>query len=289
MSNPAERPWTEEERYALLTEILKKAGISSGHLFRLINEFRVSPNWHDIPLPQGRSLNSCKLAFYTMQQAPIQRPELIGTSTPIDPTLRKRPLYPAEKPIAPRAIQPRPPASTASHSSESSAQLSPRFDISTGEPPRKRGRPSKAETERRKAAAEARGEPYPPPRRSGSERLKIASPSSPAAPYPGPPPPGYGVPSRPIAPVPERDISTRMGMRELPEPQEMGPLPSPHALQLGPPDSFPPRLNSTSERGSFSAIPSDRFSPDSRRDSLTSRGEPPYEGRSSTTPGDPPR
>ncbi|KAJ6127534.1 hypothetical protein N7523_003146 [Penicillium sp. IBT 18751x] len=332
MSNPAERPWTEEERYALLTEILKKAGISSGHLFRLINEFRVSPSWHDIPLPQGRSLNSCKMAFYTMQQglpeaqgqgqgqgqgqsqgqgqgqptlnpppAPIQRPELTGTSTSIDPTLRKRPLYPAEKPIAPRAIQPRPPASTASHSSESSAQLSPRFDIATGEPPRKRGRPSKAETERRKAAAEARGEPYPPPRRSGSERLKIASPSSPAgpgpgpgpghsiAPYPGPPPPGYGVPSRPIAPVPERDISTRMGMRELPRPQEMGPLPSPHALQLGPPDSFPSRLNSTSERGSLSAIPSDRFSPDSRRDSLTSRGEPPYEGRSSTTPGDPPR
>ena len=234
--------------------------------------------------------------------APILRPESTGTSTPIDPTLRKRPLNPAEKSIAPRAIQPRPPASTASYSSESSAQLSPRFDISTGEPPRKRGRPSKAETERRKAAAEARGEPYPPPRRSGSERIKISSPSTPAgpglghsiAPYPGappppPPPPGYEVPSRPIPPAPERDVSTRMGLRELPRPQEMGPLPSPHALQLGPPDNFPPRLNSTSERGSFSAIPSDRFSPDSRRDSLTSRGEPPYEGRSSTTPGDPPR
>lgn len=238
--------------------------------------------------------------------APTQRPESTGTSAPIDPTLRKRPLYPAEKPIAPRAIQPRPPASTASYSSESSAQLSPRFDISTGEPPRKRGRPSKAETERRKAAAEARGEPYPPPRRSGSERLKISSPSSPAGPGLGlgpgpgpgqsiapysslPPPPGYDVPSRPIPPVSERDVPTRMGMRELPRPQEMGPLPSPHALQLGPPDTFPPRLNSTSERGSFSAIPSDRFSPDSRRDSLNSRGEPPYEGRSSTTPGDPPR
>jgi hypothetical protein len=244
--------------------------------------------------------------------APILRPEMTG-SAPIDPSLRKRPLYP-EKPLAPRAIQPRPPASTASYSSESSAQLSPRFDISTGEPPRKRGRPSKAETERRKAAAEARGEPYPPPRRSGSGRLKTSSPSSAAGPglapgqslghtlapgpgsgpsiasYPGrPPPPGYEVPSRTIA-VPERDITTRnMGMRELPRPQEMGPLPSPHALQLGPPDSFTPRLNSTSERGSFSTIPPDRFTPDERRDSVTSRGEPPYEGRTSTTPGDPPR
>lgn len=212
----------------------------------------------------------------------------------IDPTLRKRPLYPAEKPLAPRAIQPRPPASTASYSSESSAQLSPRFDVSAGEPPRKRGRPSKAETERRKAAAEARGEPYPPPRRSGSGRLKISSPSSPAgpAPYPVPPPPAmtYDVPAaRPIAPVPPegRDMLTRnMGLRELPRPQEM-PLPSPHALQLGPPDSFTPRLNSTNERGSFSAIP-DRFSPDGRRDSVTSRGELPYEGRTSTTPGEKP-
>jgi hypothetical protein len=225
--------------------------------------------------------------------APILRPDVSGPA-PIDPSLRKRPLYPAEKPLAPRAIQPRPPASTASYSSESSAQLSPRFDASAGEPPRKRGRPSKAETERRKAAAEARGEPYPPPRRSGSGRLKMPSPSSPAGPsttpYPPPPPnPGlpYDVPARPIAPLPPGEPTRNMGMRELPRPQEM-PLPSPHALQLGPPDSFTPRL-STSERGSFSAIP-DRFSPDDRRDSVTSRGEPgSYEGRTSTTPGEKPR
>jgi len=226
---------------------------------------------------------------------PVLRPEMSGTSAPIDPMLRKRPLFPAEKPFAPRPIQPRPPASTASYSSESSAQLSPRFDVS-GEPPRKRGRPSKAETERRKAAAEARGEPYPPPRRSNSGRLKAPSPSSPAAPliapYPGPPAAStYDIPARQIAsgPLGGRDMLAHnmgMGMRELPRPQEMPRLPSPHALQLGPPDSFTPRLNSTSERGSFSAIP-DRFSsPDGRRDSVTSRGDPPYEGRTSTTPGE---
>jgi hypothetical protein len=99
--------------------------------------------------------------------------------------MRKRPLYPSDKPL-PRAIQPRPPASTASYSSESgaSAQLSPRLDPGTGEPPRKRGRPSKAETERRKLAAEARGETYPPPRRSNSARLK--NPTSPTSPAVGP-------------------------------------------------------------------------------------------------------
>ncbi|KAF3391505.1 hypothetical protein F1880_007544 [Penicillium rolfsii] len=242
MSNPSDSPWTEEEKNTLLTEILKKAGIPSSYLLRMINEFRISPNWEHIPLPQGRSLSQCRLAFENMQlqlnsqsqsqsQAPSQsqspfqpqpdqkphtqhhhqyqyqhphppppptapsavsiaRPEPPGTPSNIDPTLRKRSRYPAEiKPLYP-AIQPRPPASTASYSSESSAQLSPRFDTtSTNEPPRKRGRPSKAETERRKAAAEARGETYPPPRRTNSNRIKIPpSPTSPAgpslAPYP---------------------------------------------------------------------------------------------------------
>lgn len=140
------------------------------------------------------------------------------------PEERKRPLYPSDKPL-PRAIQPRPPgppASTASYGSESgsSAQLSPRLPI--GEPPRKRGRPSKAETERRKLLAEARGEPYPAPRR---RRISPPSPAPTSFPFAKPAP--Y-----------EREIPRNM-MRELPRPNEMGPLPSPHALQLGPPDAFP--------------------------------------------------
>jgi hypothetical protein len=108
-----------------------------------------------------------------------------------------------------------------------------------------------------------------------------------------------------------RDIPSRsMGsnMRELPRPTEMGqghghPLPSPHALQLGPPDPFP-RLNSNpGERSAYGAIPPDRFSPpdSGRRDSVASRGErererererePPLGSyaearRTSTTPGE---
>lgn len=163
----------------------------------------------------GRSLNSCQFAFHTMcqeqqqqqqqQQQQLQQPQM---SVPVNPGLvpfppprhelsaptavrpeashmRKRPLFLLDKqPLAPRAIQPRPAASTASYSSESSASalLSPSLESTTtkGEPPRKRGRPSKAEAERRKAAAEARGEAYPPPRRSGPHRLK--APSTPANP-----------------------------------------------------------------------------------------------------------
>jgi hypothetical protein len=227
---------------------------------------------------------------------------------PVDPSMRKRPLYPSDKPV-PREIRPRPPASTgppastASYSSESGAstQLSPRLD--TGEPPRKRGRPSKAETERRKLLAEARGEPYPAPRRSGSGRMKIPpSPTSPAGPNTSFPAPSFhqkpAVLSqspiydamRTVPPEDRRDIPTRsMGpsMRELPRPTEMGhPLPSPHALQLGPPDAFP-RLSNPAERPY--SFPADRFSPSDsgRRDSVTSRPDPAYER--TNTPAEKPR
>lgn len=42
-----------KKQYTLLTEILKKAGIPSSYLVRMINELRISPSWGDIPLPQG--------------------------------------------------------------------------------------------------------------------------------------------------------------------------------------------------------------------------------------------
>ncbi|KAJ5334317.1 uncharacterized protein N7506_008100 [Penicillium brevicompactum] len=285
MSNPSDRPWTEEDKYALLTEILKKAGIPSGCLVRLIREYGINPSWEHIPLPQayltpaqGRSLSSCKNAFLNMIQQPAHPPHPTPFPRDTGPTdMRKRPLFPSDKPV-PRAIQPRPPgppASTVSYGSESgsSAQLSPRLD--TGEPRRKRGRPSKAETERRKLLAESRGEPYPAPRRPAR---KAPSPTSPAPtsfptsfqrpqlqlqPQPQPqsqaqaqahaqaqvqthaqhqPQPQPQSQSQPIyemRPVEGRDIQRNM-MRELPRPTEMGhPLPSPHALQLGPPDAFP--------------------------------------------------
>lgn len=75
MSNPSDKPWTEEDKvnimgfrekeimlmqvqYTLLTEILKKAGISSSHLVHLIKDYGITPNWEHIPLPQGKSTNS---------------------------------------------------------------------------------------------------------------------------------------------------------------------------------------------------------------------------------------
>ncbi|RAL10093.1 putative AT DNA binding protein [Aspergillus homomorphus CBS 101889] len=279
MSNSAERLWNEEEKYMLLTEILKKARVPSSHLVKIIRDFGITPSWADIPLPPGRSLNSCQMAFYNMCQhfqltvnpgrgpVPHAHDSAPPATAPLDAgALRKRPLFPLDKGIRPhRAIQPRPAISTASYSSESgaSALLSPSSENITvrGEPPRKRGRPSKAESERRKAAAEARGETYPPPRRSVSNKVKLPSaPTSPAEVGPGPPslgPQTIGRPSNPSQPElhypipPRRPLSlggpiseTRLQpmpnqelvppMRELPRPPEMRQtLPSPQALQLG--------------------------------------------------------
>ncbi|RAH40887.1 putative AT DNA binding protein [Aspergillus brunneoviolaceus CBS 621.78] len=282
MSNLAERPWNEEEKYTLLTEILKKARVPSSHLVKMIRDFGITPSWTDIPLPQGRSLNSCQMAFYNMCQhvplslsvnpargpvPPHAHESAPPATAPLDPSaLRKRPLFPLDKGIRPpRAIQPRPATSTASYSSESGAStlLSPSSESITvrGEPPRKRGRPSKAESERRKAAAEARGETYPPPRRSGSTKGKLPSaPTSPAGLGPGAPLFGPQVVGRPLNssqselhyPAPPRRPLSMGGaigearlqempsqelvpsMRELPRPPEMRQtLPSPQALQLG--------------------------------------------------------
>ncbi|KAB8232137.1 hypothetical protein BDV23DRAFT_159208 [Aspergillus alliaceus] len=323
MSNLPERPWTEEEKYTLLTEILKKAGVPSSHLVKMIRDFNITPSWADIPLPPGRSLNSCQLAFYSMcpQHVPMPvnpgftsfHPPRHESSAPTAIALdnsqtRKRLLFPSDKPmLAPRAIQPRPTASTASFSSESgaSALLSPGSESipTRGEPPRKRGRPSKAESERRKAAAEARGETYPPPRRASSNKMKAPStPTSPSSVEPlapsfipqtsgsmqsnipqselqyAPPPGRPPLPSGPrederIRDAPHRDI--RPTMRDLPRPSELRQaLPSPHTLHLGHRETIT-RMGS-GER-SFEAPPPDRisFGDSSRRPLLHPRPDEP--------------
>lgn len=256
-----------------------------------------------IQLYPGRSLNSCQMAFSHMFNQQVQssmapRPAIShppplrhGSTAPAAPVessgAKKRPLCPStDRPLAPRAIQPRPPASAASYSSENSGPstiVSPGMD----EPPRKRGRPSKLEAERRKAVAEARGETYPAPRRTGSGKSKpLSTPNSPAgtlatmnASYsppagvqgpegfkPGtryaPPPAG-----RPLEPAFSRDDQRSREMsdrgsraataRELPRPPEVRQtLPSPQALNLRHPETIP-RI-STAEPP-FEPFPPDRI------------------------------
>ncbi|GLA35208.1 hypothetical protein AnigIFM63309_010099 [Aspergillus niger] len=114
MSNQPERPWTEEEKYTLLTEILKKARVPSSHLVRMIRDFNITPSWADIPLPPGRSLNSCQIAFCNMLQhvqisvthslgsiPPQPHEPSVPATVPLESSsvLRKRPLIPSDRTI----------------------------------------------------------------------------------------------------------------------------------------------------------------------------------------------
>ncbi|KAL4936077.1 hypothetical protein BDV06DRAFT_114458 [Aspergillus oleicola] len=204
-----EKPWTEDENYALLTEILKKARVPSHTLLPLIKEWKADPSWEDIPLPSGRSLKSCRTAYQNIWQT-VPSPAVTGpgfhppqyhvASAPqpaaLDPSsnTKKRP-YTAERPYL-RDIQPRPPG-PASYSSETGAStnISPSIGSSTAasEHKKKRGRPTKAVAEQRrleeeqrraeeeqlKANAVARGETNHP---RGPGSYKVQAPSTPASP-----------------------------------------------------------------------------------------------------------
>ena len=136
-----------------------------------------------LTLNSGRSLRSCELVFDELgKQDPRQRPPYLHGLLPRgDPYLssipppgsqvpQKRPLQQGEpstsiaRPLAPRA-------SGGRSNGEGSLPPQPSPGDTTGEPPRKkRGRPSKAELDSRRAAAEARGEVYQPPKRRTAKK-----------------------------------------------------------------------------------------------------------------------
>ncbi|CBF77938.1 hypothetical protein AN8826.2 [Aspergillus nidulans FGSC A4] len=240
MSHSREKTWTEDEK-SVFHEMCQELASQVNTRFGPIHPPRHPAPAQSVPLPDSNN------------------------------SARKRPLYPTDKPIlAPRAIQPRPPAGPASYSSESGAStmLSPGTGDVPGatEPPRKRGRPTKLEAERRKAEAEARGVLYQPQsRQRGSQKAKAPStPTSPSGVEAGGtvytqtsnrppliPPPGlhYVHPPLRSMPLPGSSDEERMrtmpnqispALRELPRPQETRQtLPSPHALQLGHRESIP--------------------------------------------------
>ncbi|KAK2803748.1 hypothetical protein FQN51_002977 [Onygenales sp. PD_10] len=107
-----------------------------------------------------------------------------GVPLQISPGDRKRPLPALQlENKAPRPIQPKPPipGQYPIQESRTPVQLSPGVDANFfGEPPRKRGRPSKAEMQRRSLAAQARGEPYPPPKKAPPRPQVDLSPIGPS-------------------------------------------------------------------------------------------------------------
>ncbi|EFR00868.1 hypothetical protein MGYG_03871 [Nannizzia gypsea CBS 118893] len=210
----------------LLTEILKKAGVSSAYLFSIIRENRIAPSWMEIPLPPGRSLSSCQTAFYRMEQEYTSqyRQSIPGPPAPLQmsPIIRKRPAPPGERPLAsaPRAIQPKPHTADTSRYSMSEVRTGvpiPRApEPPRGDTPRKRGRPSKVEMQRRRIAEEARSQAHPA-----------------AQPNHTTPRPGYAVGILPATSpaTSQTPYSPAMGQRPPPEqPREPDP-PTPMSVQ----------------------------------------------------------
>lgn len=155
----------------------------------------------------GRSLNSCRQAFDSMQQSlaashgqilhqPVAWPAQHGPAPPhgLPPlapmalaSSAQRPtpevLSPQKRPYshlersanAPRAIQPKPPLSASHHTNEihSPGDATPGYDSMPSrpvEPPRKRGRPKKADSVRRRAETEASRKESPHQQRSSGSK-----------------------------------------------------------------------------------------------------------------------
>ncbi|KAM3423416.1 hypothetical protein BST61_g849 [Cercospora zeina] len=164
MATPPTQPWSNHEKNYLLAEIIKVANPPAHVLLGVIQNTQLQPRWDEIPLPPGRSLNSCRNAFEEMRRTlsvsvgmplgPLAPSPLSG---PIPPLKR---AYPYEAPFpggsSGREIRPKPAMSSAIHT-----QPSPT------EPPakKKRGRPTKAEAlakaEAAAASAVSYGEPGP--------------------------------------------------------------------------------------------------------------------------------
>ncbi|KAF4556826.1 Hypothetical protein D9617_1g087080 [Elsinoe fawcettii] len=179
MNVPPPQPWTPSEKLELFGEILKVNSVPPETLLPIVRSLP-EPRWEDLPLPRGRSLNQCRQMYYEYVRQTSAPPLGLSRSMsvreaprPLDIAGTKRP-YGAEGPSSapmmggPRYqdIQPKPAGlGTLLNPSESS------------EPPKKkRGRPTKAESELRKeAAARQRGDSFPAVRR---DTMVTAGPSN---------------------------------------------------------------------------------------------------------------
>ncbi|KAL9110279.1 MAG: hypothetical protein Q9227_005186 [Pyrenula ochraceoflavens] len=182
----------------LLTSIIRyaphhPAGLA-GSLSRVIVEHNVVPDWENTPLPPDRPPRACKTVYEDLLRSraapyppvnywqPTQAlPQILPqpTSVPRKRSADQEPPTPGGRPI-----QPRPPfgeqpfqASSGSMGILSPAQNSPGEAGRDQLPPKKRGRPSRADREAQIAAAEARGETFQPPKKRPPKKPPV-SPSS---------------------------------------------------------------------------------------------------------------
>ncbi|KAL5370847.1 hypothetical protein DPSP01_014634 [Paraphaeosphaeria sporulosa] len=230
-----EELWSEHERVKLLAEVLLKAGTSPSRvLFGAIRDSGVQVRWNDLVLPNGRSLGSCHRAFddlaaqvqpseYGHPVPPPTAPMIYSSGREIP---QKRP-----HPESYTAIQPRP--SQPQYMGIPNQPTHGATIPSVGEPAnkKKRGRPPKAVTEMRKQEAQAKGEPYPQPRKSRpsitSRDPSQASPGGPLSYARTPPSASLTAPTGAATPQgtqpPELNTESSSGKKkQKPSPLELG-------------------------------------------------------------------
>ncbi|KAI1815293.1 hypothetical protein GGS20DRAFT_584655 [Poronia punctata] len=177
-----ETTFSDDEKRFVLGEIIKVSTIDVLTVVDFIKSHKIEPNWMLMQLPGGRNMQQCVGAVDNMFRVKFPPPNLGGFSKRkslgdlVDhPAKRQAITAPFEPSLAPiRALQPRPPATTAHAPPHVSGYPPPVASVTTsttttGTPGgtgtgKKRGRPSKAdkEAQAQARAAYARPTEYPP-------------------------------------------------------------------------------------------------------------------------------
>ncbi|EKD20270.1 AT hook domain-containing protein [Drepanopeziza brunnea f. sp. 'multigermtubi' MB_m1] len=171
------QPFSEEEKRFVLAEAIRTSTIPLDRLFHFLNDGRIHIAWDEMLLPRGRNLKQCKDAFEALRPSPPTQMYQFQAHSQSLPALspiiasagikRKSPgqlelFSPASDPKrrqsndpvpTARDIRPKPPPSNGSPLTMGSFHPSE---------PKKRGRPSKKDVERKQAEAIARGDIIPP-------------------------------------------------------------------------------------------------------------------------------
>ncbi|KAG9680434.1 hypothetical protein KCU81_g1909, partial [Aureobasidium melanogenum] len=182
--NPRDVSFNAHEQLEILAEIIKSSNIPPDVVIHFIRQNGIVPDWGDVALPRGRTVNQCSNWFYNVVNQPgpsgpasghghghIRSQSLQG---PIQASSLKRPFSPDQPSFAGgRLLVPKPPMSTIGN-----------ILNQPPEPPKKkRGRPTNAEKAARSQQELLHGQPLLPP----SRRVPpLASGSSSSAVAPGP-------------------------------------------------------------------------------------------------------
>ncbi|KAL8872672.1 MAG: hypothetical protein Q9174_001735 [Haloplaca sp. 1 TL-2023] len=131
----------------------------------------------------GRSVSQCQKAYESllsrMYQIPPQPLGPILQPSPSSALSRKRPTVGGDSSMGPnRELQPRTPVFSTVNDPVESPAYPPGLTDSGDQRKKKRGRPSKAEAEVKAAEYAARGEPYPPPRKSKQSKTSAEGPTT---------------------------------------------------------------------------------------------------------------